>query len=156
MKSNFKTESPFLMRTLTYFLAKQHTFKSNTESFTRNRYKRMSISLPIEHLVNIYILFIRSVLEQSAVVWNSSITKREQFDIERVQKSALIWVILKKDYISCEDSLVICDLETLKARQNKLTLSFAIKCTKNENTRDISQNLEMQKSILPSHLGKDY
>ena len=126
------------------------SFKSNTESITRNAYKRMSIlhnlvkfSLSIEDLADIYILYIRSVLEQSAVVWNSSITKGEQLDIERVQKSALIWVILKKDYIYCEDSLVICDLETLKARQNKLSLSFAIKCTKNENTRDILQNLEM-------------
>ena len=52
------------------------SFKSNTNYITRNAYKRMVIlhrlgkfSLPISDLVNIYILYIRSVLEQSAVVW---------------------------------------------------------------------------------------
>lgn len=70
------------------------------------------------------------------MVWNSSITKGEQLDIERVQKCALR-VILKEDYTSYEDSLEICNLDTLKARRNKLSLSFAIKCTNNENTSDM-------------------
>ena len=130
-------------RLLGVILRDDLSFKSNTENITRNAYKRMSIlhklvkfSLPIEDLVNIYILYIRSVLEQSAVVWNSSITKGEQLDIERVQKCALR-VILKEDYTSYEDSLEICNLDTLKARRNKLSLSFAIKCTNNENTSDM-------------------
>ena len=119
------------------------SFKSNTNYITRNAYKRMVIlhrlgkfSLPISDLVNIYILYIRSVLEQSAVVWNSSITKGEQLEIERVQKCALR-IILKDNYTSYEDALNLCGLETLKTRRNKLSLSFAIKCTKNEATRDM-------------------
>ena len=81
--------------------------------------------------MNIYVLYIRSVLEQSAVVWSSSISKGEQLDkdIERVQKCALR-AILKEDYISYEDALITCNLDTLKARRNQLCLSFAIKCTK--------------------------
>jgi hypothetical protein len=38
---------------------------------------------------NIYILYIRSVLEQSCVFWHSSITKQNQEDLKRVQKSAV-------------------------------------------------------------------
>ena len=90
-------------------------------------------SLPISDLVNIYILYIRSVLEQSAVVWNSSITKGEQLEIERVQKCALR-IILKDNYTSYEDALNLTGLETLKTRRDKLSLSFAIKSTKNEAT----------------------
>ena len=58
-------------RLLGVILSDDLSFKSNTESITRNAYKRMSIlhnlvkfSLPIEDSVNIYILYIRSFLEQ--------------------------------------------------------------------------------------------
>ena len=39
-------------------------------------------------------LQIRSKIEQSAVVWHSSLTKKNKRDLERVQKSALK-IILK-------------------------------------------------------------
>ena len=83
--------------------------------------------------MNIYVLYIRSVLEQSAVVWSSSICKGEQLDIERVQKCALR-AILKEGYNSYEDALITCNLDTLKARRNQLCLSFATKCTKSEKS----------------------
>ena len=86
--------------------------------------------------VYIYVLYIRSVLEQSSVVWNSSITKGEQLDIEWVQKCALR-IILKDDCTSYLESLEMTGLQTLKARQNQLSLTFTMKCTKNEKTRDI-------------------
>ena len=40
-------------------------------------------------LLAIYESFIRSKLEQSAAVWHSSLSKCNEFDLERVQKSAL-------------------------------------------------------------------
>ena len=71
------------------------SFKSNTNSIVKRAYKRMLIlhnlskfHLPLEDLVTVYVLYIRSVLEQSAVVWHSAITKGEQLDLERVQKCA--------------------------------------------------------------------
>ena len=50
---------------------------------------------PDEDMKTIYILFIRSLLEQSAPVWHSSITQENSDDLERVQKSALK-IILKQ------------------------------------------------------------
>jgi hypothetical protein len=48
----------------------------NTPEVVRNSYAMMtmlrklnSFAIPVEHLLNIYVLFIRSRLEQSAVVW---------------------------------------------------------------------------------------
>ena len=52
-------------------------------------HKLYEFNLAIEEMVNIYILFIRSVAEYSSVVWHSSITEEESTHIERVQKTAL-------------------------------------------------------------------
>ena len=104
------------------------SFKSNTDLITKNAYKRMSIlhklgqfSLPAEDMINIYVLYIRSVLEQSSVVWNSSITKGEQLDIERVQKCALR-IILKEDYHSYAQAPLKSGLVSLVERRELLCL----------------------------------
>ena len=43
---------------------------------------------PLEDLKIVYVLFVRSILEQSATVWHSSLTQENKEDLERVQKSA--------------------------------------------------------------------
>jgi hypothetical protein len=57
-------------------------WQSNTSFIVRKAYKRMTIlqklyafNVPEEELLEIYILYIRSVLESSAVVWHSSLTQ---------------------------------------------------------------------------------
>ena len=62
----------------------------NTTDLVKNAYKKMTIlrklnefAVPVEELVNIYILFIRSKLEQSAVVWHSSITRGEEIEYKK-------------------------------------------------------------------------
>ena len=50
-----------------------------------------------DDLVDIYILYIRSVLEYCAVVWHSSLTVELARSLERVQKTCLR-VILGEDY----------------------------------------------------------
>ena len=42
-----------------------------------------------DELKDIYILFIRSHLEQSAVVWRSSLTENNRNDLERVKKNCI-------------------------------------------------------------------
>ena len=93
-------------------------------------------NVPVEDLLTIYILYIRPVLEQSAVVWHSSIIRGEQMDIERVQKCALR-IILKENYLSYQSALLACGLDSLKARRTELCLNFARKCTIHEKTQDI-------------------
>ena len=72
------------------------TWHSNTDFIVKKAYKRMILlhklfefDLSLPDMINIYTLYIRSILESSAVVWHSDITKSEQKDIERVQKVAL-------------------------------------------------------------------
>ena len=58
--------------------------------------KLYGFGVPKEDMKLVYILFIRSLLEQSAVVWHSSLNQENIDDLERVQKSALK-IILKQD-----------------------------------------------------------
>ena len=116
-------------------------WKSNTEMLTKKAYMRMIIlkklvqfNIPIEELIQIYILYVRSVVEQYAPVWHSSITKGEKNDLERTQKVALR-IIFGTAYTTYSDVLEWAGLDTLAARRTKLCLNFAKKCVKNERTR---------------------
>ena len=62
-----------------------------------------SFNVPIQDLITIYKLYIRSLVEQNVAVWSSSITNEESEDIERVQKVA-IKIILKDMYTNYEES----------------------------------------------------
>ena len=115
----------------------------NTEMLIKKAYQRMlilhklySFHVPDSELVNIYILYLRSVLEQSCQVWHHSITEEEISDLERVQKVAFI-LILKESYICYEQALAELNLETLDERRERLCLNFAKKCLKYEKTWDM-------------------
>ena len=67
-------------------------WSKNTSEIVKNSYARMSIlrklkafQVPTNDLMNIYVLYIRSRLEQSAVVWHSSLTLGEEKELERVR-----------------------------------------------------------------------
>ena len=87
-------------------------------------------------LKKFYILQVRSKLEQSAVVWHSSLTQRNTSDLERVQKSALK-LILKEKYVGYKNALNVMKLDTLAVRREKLCLKFAKACVRNEKLHDM-------------------
>ena len=77
---------------------------SNTANLVKRANSRMVLlrklsqfGAPREDLKVIYISYIRSVLEQSAVVWHFGLTEENRHDLERVQKSACK-VILRRKY----------------------------------------------------------
>ena len=68
----------------------------NTEYVVKKANLRMQLLRKVadfttstEEKKNIYVLFVRSILEQSCVVWHSSLTEDNSNDLERVQKSAV-------------------------------------------------------------------
>ena len=87
--------------------------------------------VPVLEMVNIYCLYIRSVGEQSSVVWSSSLTVGEQNDLERVQNVALR-LILGQNHVNFENALYLANLETHKTRRVQLSKRFAYKCTQND------------------------
>ena len=92
-------------------------FLHKLSKFTKNK----------QDLKKIYILQIRSKLEQSSVLWHSSLTKKCEDNLERVQKSALK-IILRESYESYDNALKVLKLQSLKERREDLSLKFAKKC----------------------------
>ena len=119
------------------------SWHENTLMLVRKAYARMTIlrklycfSVPVKDLIQIYITYIRCYLEQSCVVWHSSLTVGDSTKLERVQKVALR-IILKEGYISYENALVKTELEMLSMRREQLCLNFAKSCIKNKFTAPI-------------------
>ena len=94
-------------------------------------HKLYSFNVATDDLVNIYILYIRSLVEQNVAVWSSTITQEEVEDIERVQKVA-VRIILKDCFTSYTNALKYLSLDTLQVRRHSLCLRFAKQCLKNE------------------------
>ena len=118
-------------------------WRKNTTSLVKRCYQRMVIlrnlntfHVPIGEVINIYCLYIRSVAEQSSVVWSSSLTSGEVNDLERIQKVALR-IILQSEYKDYINALKVTNLQTLRVRRSLLSQRFAIKCTKNEKMNDM-------------------
>ena len=76
------------------------------------------------------------MLEQSCVVWHSSLTEENKQDLERVQKSA-VKIMLGNKYKDYENALVLVDLENLSERRENLCSKFAKKCLQNEKTDNL-------------------
>ena len=87
-------------------------------------------------MVTVYILYIRSILEQSCTIWHSTLTEENKADLERVQKNACR-NILKDKYKSYTDALKFLKLETLEERREKLILKFGKQCIKLEQTKEL-------------------
>ena len=128
----------------------------NTANLVKKCYARLellrrvaSFSPSREDLKNIYILFVRSVLEQSAIVWHSSLTVENSNDLERIQKCAMK-IILQENYIEYEEALNQLDIEKLYERREQLCLKVALKCIKNPKTQNMfpvnknSQNIPIR------------
>ena len=67
-------------------------------------------------LKSIYMSYIRPILEQSAAVWHSSLSKENIRDLERVKKSA-IRIIMGKNHLNYETSLEKLGLKHYKKEE---------------------------------------
>ena len=130
-------------RLLGVTITNQLSWNRNTEIIVKKANTRMimlqklyEFNLPTDEMINIYLLYIRSIVEYCCVVWHSSITEEDCASIERVQKTALR-IILREDYTDYSSALNLTGLERLKDRRTQLALSFAKKCLKNETCRNL-------------------
>ena len=118
-------------------------WEKNTQFLVKKANSRMEIlrklksyNPPHTDLVNIYILYIRSILEQSCTIWHSSLTQENRADLERVQKNALR-NILQEKYENYETALKTLKLDTLEKRRELLMIKYGKKCLKLEQTKDL-------------------
>ena len=99
-------------------------------------HKLCLFKMPVCELVTIYILYLRSILEQSCQVWHFAISDEENGELERVQKVACK-VILDSEYTDYETALEVLNLEKLCDRRDQLCLRFAKKSLKFDQTKDM-------------------
>ena len=77
-------------------------------------------------LKNIYFTFSRSILEKLAVVWHSSLSKKNRLTLERFQNAA-VQITLKNRYTNYKKGLEILKMDSLDERRRQLCLKFAKK-----------------------------
>ena len=88
----------------------------------------------INDLKRVYLTYILNLLDQSAVVWHSSLSKKNERDLERIQKVA-VKMILGKSYLNYNDGLQKLRLKKLNLRRQNICLNFAKKCLKNNKVK---------------------
>ena len=140
-------------RLLGVILSHDLSWHANTNSLIKRAYARMTMlrrlyefNVPKQKLIQIYTLFIRSVTEQSSVVWSSSITEEESAALERTQKVALR-IIYRGEYKSYFHALSISNLSTLEKRREFLLERFADKISKNPKTEHMLPRNEPNPSL---------
>ena len=108
----------------------------NTDYITKKAFSRLwllrrlkKLGASRKALLDIYMKNVRSVLEFSAVVWNSSLTLKNIAQIERVQK-AVFAIILDKKYKSYFEACSELKMATLCQRRQQLSKQFAVKASK--------------------------
>ena len=134
--NNVYLEKISVTKILGIWLSEDATWTRNCKEITIKAYSRLSmltklkyVGISTEDLLNIYILYIKSVTEYCSVAFHSRLTQEQSAKLERIQKTCLK-VILGEMYINYDSALEMCGLQSLFSRREKRCLDFAIKCSK--------------------------
>ena len=118
------------------WLEERRGWAKNTAEICRSAYAKLSLLTKLKYagvctkdLLETYTLFIRSRAEYVSVAFHSSLTKKQEKAIERIQSTCLK-VILGEKYKNYEDALKVTGLDTLKQRREEKCLAFSLKCLK--------------------------
>ena len=149
-KTNFATrlaidnqtlERVSVTKMLGVWISEDLSWDKNCQEICQKAYSRMSmitklkyVGVSVEDLLDIYILFIRSVVEYCAVAFHSSLTQQQSNKLERIQKTSLR-VILGDMYVDYAAALEMSGLQTLTDRRLKRCLDFSRKCLKHPRNK---------------------
>ena len=96
----------------------------------------LSFGASVQEMVHLWIVFCRSVIEQSCVVWHGSLTQENRDNLERTQKT-FAKLVLKEKYLNYENALLLLNLDSLETRRNALSLKFAQAGIKHNKLNDL-------------------
>ena len=109
-------------------------WSKNTDEICKSAYARMTmitklkyVGTPLHDLIDIYILYIRSLLEYCSVVWHSTLTQSQSSQLEAVQKLSLN-IILGDLYTDYQSALDLTGLVSLQERREERCLKLSLKC----------------------------
>ena len=108
-----------MTKILGIWISEDLSWSKNCQEIARKAYSRLSLITKLKYvgvnksdLLDIYILFIRSVTEYCSVVFHSSLTQQESEKLERIQKFCLK-IILGEEYTDYPSALILCGLQKL-------------------------------------------
>ena len=119
-----------------WFEMAQKHWRSSKKRAKRNNNKIAEFLSPAEDMVQIFIIYIWSILEQPCTLWLSGLTPGDTHDFESVQQSVMR-IILKYGYQTYDKALESLGLCLLSDIREKICLKFAKNCSKNELTKYI-------------------
>ena len=130
----------------------------NCKEICKRAFSRLSIITKLRYvgvsqddLLDIYVLFIRSVAEYCSVSFHSSLTKEQSRKLESIQRTCLK-VILGEEYSDYQSAMDTFGLVTLEERRKKRCLDFSLKCLKNPRTaRLFPMNPNQNNHLVRSH-----
>ena len=139
--NNEKIEIVKETKLLGTYITNDLKWNRNTAEIVKRANQRMQIlnraaefTSNINDLKRTYLTYVLSILDQSAVIWHSSLSQKNIRDLELIQKVA-VKIILGKSYVNYKDALSKLRLKKLNYRREKLCLNFAKKCLKNEKVK---------------------
>jgi len=95
--------------------------KANGRLYMLKLLKRFN--LPHDDLITIFSGFVRPLAEYAAPIWHPGITVSQSVALERIQKRACR-IIMGNKYISYDQAMQNCGLNSLSERRDKLCLSL--------------------------------
>ena len=120
---------------------------SRLQMITKLKY----VGVKIEDLIDVYVLYIRSLTEYCSVAFHPSLSNEQSNKLERIQKTCLK-VILGEMYIGYEVALEMTGLETLFDRRLKRCLDFSMKCANHvRNNRLFPLNTQTNTHDVRNH-----
>ena len=103
----------------------------NTSEICRKAFSRMGmlsklkyVGVPVEDLIEIYCLFIRSTAEYCSAVFATSLTCEQERKLTNIENTALR-IILHDNYVSYDAALEMTGLTSLSERRAAHLLSFS-------------------------------
>ena len=126
------------LKMLGVWLSDTFSWQKNCEEICKKAYKRIPLITKLKYigvqrqdLLDIYKLFIRSVLEYASVVYHSKLTQKQESMLDSVEKLCLK-IILSSDYQDYERALVDLSLSILRERRQARVDRFIVKALKHD------------------------
>ena len=107
------------------WISEDLSWSRNCQEICKKAFSRLSMitklkyaGVSMEDLIDIYILFIRSITEYCAVAFHSSLNQEQSNKLEMIQKTCLK-VILGDMYVGYSAALEMCGLQTLFSKMSR-------------------------------------
>ena len=136
-------ERTHTMKHLGVWLTDDLTWDRHISEICKKAYPRVKllsklkyVGAPIEDLLELYFLFIRSLTSYCSTAFHSSLSQKLSDKLEAIQKTCLR-VILGVMYVDHNSALEMCGIQTLHERREHGSLQFALRCIKHPINKDI-------------------